>query len=115
MIAWTRYSETNPSISAVQAKDESIRASYQSGEGPFPCRWMKSVSKYGAFGKKSSHTAISATTRGPPPRRADANARAAAMRGIQARKRFQNRNVYRWSWVAWIWATSVPIESRDAA
>ncbi len=37
------------------------------------------------------------------------------MSGTQAKKRFQTRNVYRWSCVAWICATSVPIESTDAA
>ena len=83
-------SDAKPSRSPVQANAESISASYQSGAGPC-VRWMKSVSRYGALGKKTSHETSSAALSGSTPRRERAYAAPARTSGTQARKRFQTR------------------------
>ena len=70
-----------------------MSASYQRGTDGLSPTWMKSVSMYGAFGKNNSQSRSSAITIASMPRRARANAAAAQMSGIQARKRFQFRNL----------------------
>ena len=57
-----RYSETTPSMSPVQANQNSMSTSYQPGTmSPMLPRCRKSVRMYGALGKKTSHTSAATT------------------------------------------------------
>src|SRR6188768_1934125 len=67
---WTRRIETSPSTSPTPANEAIIAASYQTGTPPTRPTWTKSVTMYGAFGRKRSHRKPTAPRKAiPRPRR----------------------------------------------
>src|ERR1051325_2340412 len=88
--------DVTPRKQPVQAKSMSREMSNHIARGSMRCRWMKSVTMYGALGKKSSHMNAGAITiqREVGQSRSRIATQTAQAKGIHARKRFHTRNMY---------------------
>ena len=94
-IVCTRSSEPSPSITPVAAKAATSAASNQIGAPPMTPTCRKSVTMYGAFGRKRSHASPSMSCHAREvPRRLASYSASASTNGSQARNRFQTRKRY---------------------